>query len=466
MDRKPQRITAIAATITLVVSACAGATSSASPSTAGASASTAASAAASPSPAGPVTLTHWYYDFPPFANYQKARAAAFQTANPGVTIKYDSSIPPVGEGGYEDKITSSLATGTAPDIFSVISPQAPRIISLGQLAPIDANALTALGYASVDALKASRVDGAFDAWTDAQGNIYGIPDAISFYNLYCNNDQLKKGGVDPATVSIKTWDDFLAMGQKVIAGNPTFYKNASGKWTHNFIKLPMYQDDTWSMQTLTQFLAQTGGSVLAADGKSSTINQPAAVTAVDEMMKISRTLGDPNIGPTVPGEIHSAVASGDQTCGLAGEWFYGAFLKPTNSKLLGHYTAFALPRMTADKPGNVFWGWSFVVNAKSPNKDVAWKYIGNLTADPNGIVQDVGIWPPVKDIQTLQAVKDTPFGDVIAANREGGQHIFKSLKYTDIARLIRGQLEAMATQGTPVQSTLDQVAQQINDIVK
>ena len=219
----------------------------------------------------------------------------------------------------------------------------------------------------------SATDAALAAFTQ-NGRVYGLPIALSQVGFLYNKDLMAKGNVDAS--KIKTWDDFLAMGQKVIAGNPTFYKNASGKWTHNFIKLPMYQDDTWSMQTLTQFLAQTGGSVLAADGKSSTINQPAAVTAVDEMMKISRTLGDPNIGPTVPGEIHSAVASGDQTCGLAGEWFYGAFLKPTNSKLLGHYTAFALPRMTADKPGNVFWGWSFVVNAKSPNKDVAWKYIG------------------------------------------------------------------------------------------
>ena len=413
----------------------------------------------------PITLTHWYYDFPPFADYQRGRIDSFKTVDPSVTINYDSSIPPVGEGGYEDKITAALVAGTAPDVFSVISPQAPRIISLGQLAPIDDAALAALGYESLDALKASRVDGAFDAWTDADGQIYGIPDAISFYTLYCNNDQLASGGVDPATVDITTWDDFLAMGKQVIAKNPSFYKDSSGAWTHNFIKLPMYQDDTWSMQTLTQFLAQTGGSVLSADGKTSTLDAPEAVAAVDMMMKLSRELGDPNIGPTVPGEIHAAVANGDQTCGLAGEWMYGAFLKPTNSPLLGHYTAFKLPRMDASKAGNVFWGWSFVVNAKSQHKDEAWKYIGHLTADPNGIVQDVGIWPPVKDIESLQAVKDTPFGDVIAGNREGGQHIFKSLKYTDIARLLRGKLETMAFEGAPVADTLTETVSEINDIL-
>jgi lactose/L-arabinose transport system substrate-binding protein len=412
-----------------------------------------------------VTLTHWYYDFPPFADYQRQRIESFQAENPGITVEFDSSIPPVGEGGYEDKITSSLATGTAPDVFSVISPQALRIIDLGQLAPIDEAALAALGFDSLDALRESRYPGAFDAWTDADGNIYGIPDAISFYSLYCNNDHLAAGGVDPATVDITTWDDFIAMGKAVIEANPSQYKDANGTFVKNFIKLPMYQDDTWSMQTLTQFLAQSGGSVLSADGATSTLNAPEGVAAVEKMMQISRELGDPNIGPVVPGEIHAAVASGDQTCGLAGEWMYGAFLKPTNSPLLDHYTAFKLPRLDADRPGNVFWGWSFVVNAASANKDAAWKYIGHLTADPNGIVENVGIWPPVPAIEELQGVKDTPFGDVIAANREGGQHIFKTLKYTDVARVLRGRLEAMAFEGLPVQATLDEAVAEINDIL-
>jgi ABC-type glycerol-3-phosphate transport system substrate-binding protein len=411
---------------------------------------------------GDVTLSHWYYDFPPFANYQQERANQFMADNPGVTIEFDSSIPPVGEGGFEDKITSALATGTAPDVFSVFSPQAPRIIDLGQLAPIDDAAVQALGYDSIDAMKAERVDGAFDAWTDADGTIYGIPDAISFLTLYCNNDQLTAGGVDPSTLEMETWDDFIAMGEEVIAANPDFYKDASGAWVKNFIKLPMYQDDGWSMQVLQTFLSQSGGSVLSDDGQSYVLNEPEGVAAVEKIMEVSRTLGDPNVGPVVPGEIHSAVASGDQTCGLAGEWFYGAFLKPSESPLLGKYTAFSLPRLDANTPGNVFWGWAFVVNAASENKQTAWEYIGHLTSDPNGIIADVGIWPPVKDVTALQAVTDTPFGDVIAANRDGAQHLPKSLYYSDIARILRGRIESMAFEGLDVQTSLDEAAEEVN----
>ena len=52
----------------------------------------------------PVNLTHWYYNFPPFADYQRSRIESFKEINPNVTVEYDSSVSPVGEGGFEDKI--------------------------------------------------------------------------------------------------------------------------------------------------------------------------------------------------------------------------------------------------------------------------------------------------------------------------------------------------------------------------
>ena len=101
----------------------------------------------------PVDLSMWYFNWPPGYEYQAERVRIYMDENPNVTIDFDHSIPPVGEGGFEDKVTSSLATGTAPDIFAVINPQAIKLINKGQLAPIDDEALEGLGFDSVDALK-------------------------------------------------------------------------------------------------------------------------------------------------------------------------------------------------------------------------------------------------------------------------------------------------------------------------
>ena len=419
-----------------------------------------------PQAAESVKLSMWYFNWPPGYEYQEERVRIYMQEHPNVTIEFDHSVPPVGEGGFEDKVTASLATGTAPDIFAVINPQAIKLIKTGQLAPIDDEALQALGFDSLEALKASRYPGAFDSWSDENGTPYAYHWEISWLTLYCNDDHLRAAGVDPDKVSIKTWDDFITLGKQVIDGNPSFYKDSSGKFTRNFMKLPMYFDDTWSMQVLTMFLAQSGGSVLNADKTAAAINSPEGVVALDTMMRVSRELGDPNVGPVIPGEIHGAFGSGEQTCDLAGPWMYEAFLKATNSPVLGKYHAYGAPLIEADKPGNVFWGWAWTVNAQSPNKKAAWEFIRFLEADPQGQAIASGIWQPLPGIEKGWGAKQVPYADAVAAAAEGAQAIFVSEQYAEIARILRGKIEAMAFEGADVKTSLDDAAKEIDVVLK
>lgn len=417
-------------------------------------------------PKEPVTLSMWYFNWPPGYQYQEERVRIYMQENPYVTVDFDHSVPPVGEGGFEDKVTSALATGTGPDIFAVINPQAIKLINKGQLAPADEVAIKALGYGSLDELKASRLPGAFDSWSNAEGTPYGYHWELSWLIMYCNDDHLKKAGVDPDSVKLETWDDFIDLGKKVIEGNKSFYMDASGKFQKNFIKLPMYFDDTWSMQVLTTFLAQTGGSVLNADRTKATINEPAGVKAVEMMMKISRELGDPNIGPVIPGEVHAAFGSGEQTCDLAGPWMYEAFLVATKSPVLETgYHAYGMPSVEKGKPGNVFWGWAWVVNATSPNKEEAWKFLRFLEADPQGQAAASGIWQPLPDIEKGWGAGRAPYADLVASAAKGGQAIFVTEHYAEIARILRGKIEAMAFEGADIQESLDAAAEEINPIL-
>ena len=414
----------------------------------------------------PVELSMWYFNWPPGYEYQAERVRIYMNDNPHVTIDFDHSIPPVGEGGFEDKVTSALATGTAPDIFAVINPQAIKLINKGQLAPIDDDAVGALGFDSVDALKASRLPGAFDSWSSADGTPYGYHWELSWLVLYCNDQHFRDAGVDPDAVTLETWDDLIAVGKQVIEGNPDFYLDDDGNFKRNFIKLPMYFDDTWSMQVLTTFLAQAGGSVLSGDRMSATINDAAGVEAVEWMMRVSRELGDPNIGPVIPGEVHAAFGSGEMTCDLAGPWMYEAFLVATESPVVeSGYHAYGMPAIEAGTPGNVFWGWAWVVNAASENKQAAWEFLRFLEADPQGQATASGIWQPLPDIEKGWGAGRVPYADLVAAAAEGGQAIFVTEHYAEVARILRGKIEAMAFEGADVQASLDEAAEEINSIV-
>ncbi len=414
----------------------------------------------------PVDLSMWYFNWPPGYEYQAERVRIYMNDNPHVTIDFDHSIPPVGEGGFEDKVTSALATGTAPDIFAVINPQAIKLINKGQLAPIDDEAVGALGFDSVDALKGSRLPGAFDSWSSADGTPYGYHWELSWLVLYCNDQHFRDAGVDPDAVTLETWDDLIAVGKQVIEGNPDFYLDDDGNFKRNFIKLPMYFDDTWSMQVLTTFLAQAGGSVLSGDRMSGTINEAAGVEAVEWMMRVSRELGDPNIGAVIPGEVHAAFGSGEMTCDLAGPWMYEAFLVATESPVVeSGYHAYGMPAIEAGTPGNVFWGWAWVVNAASPNKQAAWEFLRFLEADPQGQATASGIWQPLPDIEKGWGAGRVPYADLVAAAAEGGEAIFVTEHYAEVARILRGKIEAMAFEGADVQASLDEAVEEIDSIL-
>jgi ABC-type glycerol-3-phosphate transport system substrate-binding protein len=417
-------------------------------------------------PPEPVELSMWYYNWAPGYEYWAERVRMYTQENPHVTVDFDHTIPPVGEGGFEDKVTSSLATGTAPDLFVVINPQAIKLINKGQLAPIDDEALGALGYDSIDELLAVRLPGALEPWTDDLGTPYAQNSDISWLVVFCSDEHLKAAGLDPDTVELETWEDFIALGTQVIEANPDFYLDDAGKFQKNFMKQPMYMDDTWSMQVLTTFLAQTGGSVLSDDRTECTINQPEGVEAVEWMIRIDRELGDPNIGPVIPGEIHAAWSSGEQTCDLSGPWMHEAFLVAVDSPLLNTgYHVYGTPIVPGGEPGNVFWGWSWVVNAESPNKEEAWKLIRFLLADPQGQAAASGLWQPVPDIEQGWGAGRVPYADVIAPGAEGGQAIFITEHYAEIARIVRGAIEVMAFEGADVQETLDAACEEIQPIL-
>ena len=428
----------------------------------------AVTAIAQPSPAKaqdkPVTISYWELNVPPYLAYLKRRIAAFEDNNPDVKVDFFGEIPPTGAGGYQVKVITAVATGTAPDVFDVFDSDGAKYLLTGQLAPIDDEAINALGFDSLDDFRAHWVPGVLDPWTDANGTLYGVPRDGSYYSLYCNNNHFQAGGIDPAAVNIRTWADLIRVGKQVIEANQGFYKDSSGNFLKNFIKLPFYQDDGWSMQTLTAFLAQTGGSVLSEDGSSAAINSPKGIEAVQAMMDVSRELGDPNIGPTTPGQIFGAFGSEEQTCTVAGEWLYGIFLKNRNSPLVDHFTAYSLPQVSTDRFGNILWGRAFVVSARSENKEAAFRMIGDvLIGDPNSMVSEVGNWPPV--MQDLPAILDVPFHEAVLSNRKGLQRNFQSPKFPEIATLLRGVLESLAFEGQPVEPALNEAADRINKIL-
>lgn len=413
------------------------------------------------------SISFWVFDWGPLVQFAQQRVDLFQKENPDIKVVFEHSIPPTGTGGFEDKLTSALATGSAPDVFMVFSGQGANLIDRKQLRPIDGAAAKTLGFNSVPDYVNSRLPGSFTNWSDTQGNIYGVHWELSWLGLYCNTERLRAGGVDPSTLGAKgwTWNDFASMAQQVMAKDAGFYTE-NGNPKRNFLTLPLFQDDGWNMQVVTMFLAQSGGSVLNKDGTSATINSPEALKAIQTIVDLNRTakLSNAGIGARAPGEIHTEFANGQSTCDIAGPWMNPAFISD-KSPVKDKYVVLPLPTIDGRK-GTGMWGWAWSVNGATKHADAAWKLVKYLSGDPQGQISVAGIWPPVKGVEKGPVASKIPYADQLVSSTEGGQMVLRHLKYPQIANIMRSKLEKLIYEGGDVKQTLNQANQEIEQVLK
>lgn len=154
-----------------------------------------------PAKAAPVELTYWSF------HYLKATTAAtekivadWNKANPNVQVK----IVYVDVNNYLDKLTTSFAGGTAPDIFTS---EAASILSYSKS-----------GYLADLTREMSKLKGDIPSglWKVGSfgGRLYGAPLMTQTYTVFANVDKFKKAGVEVPKTKL-TWDELRALGKKL-----------------------------------------------------------------------------------------------------------------------------------------------------------------------------------------------------------------------------------------------------------
>jgi oligogalacturonide transport system substrate-binding protein len=171
----------------------------------------------------------------------------FETKYPKITIEgeYGSS------DGYNDKLATQLAAGTAPDVIQVGTGYLPTYVKSSKSYFVDflKYKIDLTGF-DKDFLKANG---------NFSGKQYGLPTGITGYCMIENSTLAQKIGID--LTKQYTWDDLITMGQKVQAYDKSDYLVAS-----NTI--------TVFSEILKPYLRQiTGNSLLLDDTKKLGVTQ-------------------------------------------------------------------------------------------------------------------------------------------------------------------------------------------------
>lgn len=402
---------------------------------------------------GGITLTFIAHDFPPRDAWDKKQIAAYERLHPKVHIK-ELIIP---YPAFTDKLKTALASNSV-DIFADETPLGPYFAS-GAVAPVD---WRAMGFNSLAAFEAKYIPGGLTPFS-YNGVPYASPNEATSYALYINTKILRSAGIDPATQYPKTWEDVLALSQRLVK------RDSQGRLVQRGFDFgyPATNNDISPDDEYFPFIAQKGGQILSPDGKTSVFNSAGTVAAYEFISDWVHKykLG----GPPAPDATQSFL-KGRVAMIVIGPWFEPQ-VRTSAPEVWKNLMVVPFPvfKGAVGPYGPQLDGYGHMVNAhiSKAKQRAAWQFIAfldRLHGDPIPYVQQTGIIIPRVEVsaepgRVAGAFKDYQvFADALKRPQLG---LYDSLKAPQISTAIDDAVDRVATKG---QSPAQAVAQASKEI--
>ncbi len=204
------------------------------------------------------TIKYAFWGNPDAIGVEKDIIEEFEALNPGIKVEPVVS----GYSDYHTKLLTMIAGGAAPDVMRVDSYYFSDFMKVGALRSIDD--LIAKDKIDLDSYYQQGIDEC-----TANGKLYGLPWSTAALYMFINLDVLEKAGVKMPS-NDWTWDDFVAICKAVTKGS-------GADKTYGFA----YEIGTIS--TILPWVWANGGDLFSADKSKFTLDQSAAVQAIQRL---------------------------------------------------------------------------------------------------------------------------------------------------------------------------------------
>jgi multiple sugar transport system substrate-binding protein len=204
------------------------------------------------------TIKYAFWGNPDAIGVEKDIIDQFQKENP--TIKVEPIV--AGYNDYHTKLLTMMAGGAAPDVMRVDSYYFTDFMQVGALKDIG------------PMIKKDKIDlsSYYQQGIEEctfKGNLYGLPWATSPLYMFVNLDVLEKAGLKMPPLDW-TWDDFVAICKKVTKGEGAD-------------KVYGFGHDPATISTILPWVWANGGDLFNADRTKFTLDQAAAVQAIQRL---------------------------------------------------------------------------------------------------------------------------------------------------------------------------------------
>lgn len=176
----------------------------------------------------------------------------YESSTDDVEVEYQNTP---NEQFYQN-LQTQFGGGEEPDVFYMISDEAPRFMRNGALLDIGSDLQSDEDYDFDDVL-----DNLLEPFTH-EGTVYGIPKDFTPVGLFYNTDHLESAGASAPT----TWSELRSALEAISDSTDVDYPMAVASQPRN---------------TLVQLIWQNGGDVLSEDGSEAVVGSQEAVEALE-----------------------------------------------------------------------------------------------------------------------------------------------------------------------------------------
>lgn len=345
-----------------------------------------------------------------------------------------------------EQITTSIAAGSPPDLFTAGPPDISVLRGTKGLMTIDE-----LSKDKENQIDPSMFIESVRPVVEMDGKMWGVPISAGIAGLYYNEDLFKEAGLTRAP---ETWEELLDYAKKLT--DP-----GKGQWG---LLLPtkevLFTNNIWST-----FLWQNGGDYFTSDLKEATFNSEQGAEALQLWVDM---IQKDKVAPLQ--QMDENLITQTFATGKVG-MFIGFPLWITQSKDFPFVTKTA-PLPKREKEATYLGGWYLTVPSGGKNRDGAYEFIQFLLQPENSAAWNIGMGSLPTQLSTMETkeyqdyIKNTPLVEPFADSLMHAIAPPPTENYAKVGTTIsKAIVKAMYQKLTPKEA-LDEAAEEVNKLLQ
>jgi multiple sugar transport system substrate-binding protein len=371
-------------------------------------------------------------------NWGEARARdlakKFMDANPGITIKIETTV----SNGLPERVLTALRSGAAPDIIEVQHGWVNSYAQTDLIVPLDDTIQDKPDYnkAALD----------YVTWN---GKIWGMPYRIETHSVIYNKDHLIEAGLDPDKPP-QNWDDLVKFATSLTRNGRFGFGITGGGEVGNtiFRSLP--------------FIWMAGGDIISPDMSTAVVNKPEAIRGIEFYTNFYKKGLAPKSTLENDGlALRRLFIAGTVSAYQSGQFDIPAIQKENPKITIG---TMMIPRPEGKQTAAILGGWSFVVPKAAKNPSETKKFLQFLNTTENmGFYTDT--FPTRTSSLRLPRFQD-PMLKTFAEMLPYGRPVPPHKNWVRIVQAYFDGVQRILLGEQTVQKSMDQASEEIQALLK